>query len=415
MRSIKLAALAAVLFSLAVQAAAATGPPLPRGPEIRVSTSTSVSQSHPSVAVFPDGGFVVVWTAGSAVRARFFDRQGNPAGGERPLGMAGTVDQAVADRDGTFLVVWTGSTAARPSTNVYVRRFNRDGTPRGNAIRANVPSSYNRFSGVAAIGPDGRFVVAWSAVVPLEETGEPSYTDAVGRIFTAQGTPVTREITLRKGRGPSFPFGDDQTDAFPTGLALAPNGTLIALLQDLGSYCLISYLKRFPAGSGPNTGPNIGPGTGPILGPPICGPDTLGSGLAMGVDGSVVAVWSAYDIEAQRFSPSGAPRGQYFAVSQAEAGLADAAVALQAGGSFVVVWTAYHNVDGNHEDVFGRAFTANGTPRTGDFLISTTTAGNQFSPSIAAARQGPVVVAWTQKLDPNGRSEVFVRVLSAEP
>jgi hypothetical protein len=87
------------------------------------------------------------------------------------------------------------------------------------------------------------------------------------------------------------------------------------------------------------------------------------------------------------------------------------AAALQAGGHFVVAWTE-EDRDGDGRGIFGRAFSVRGTARTEDFQINTTTAGDQYDPAIAAPRQGPAVVVWTQSLVPNGRTDIFARVLS---
>ena len=231
------------------------------------------------------------------------------------------------------------------------------------------------------------------------------YTNAVARIFTAKGTPVTPEILLLEGDAASA-AGDDAIDAFPTSLALTPDGTLAALVQDeMSGSCLHSYLVRVPPGGSPAL---------QALGSIFCSPAYFGSSLAMGKDGSLVATWSDYSIQAQRFAPDGSPRGQYFGVSTGTDGQSDASVALQAGGSFVIVWTEEFGRDGDGSGIFGRAFAPNGTPRTQDFRINVTTAGEQFDPAIAAARQGPVVVVWSQNLPPDGRSDIFARVLSAK-
>src|SRR5262245_43785886 len=114
MKPTALAALA--LLSLP---AAAAPPPVPRGTEIRVNTGTTASHQQPAVAAFPDGGFVVVWTADpGGVRARFFDRLGRPAGGEMPLKVGGPVEHVVADRDGSFLVVWNAPAEAGSPSSV---------------------------------------------------------------------------------------------------------------------------------------------------------------------------------------------------------------------------------------------------------------------------------------------------------
>ena len=396
MKTKALAALHIILLAVLSAPAGAAPPPVPRGAEIRVNTDTQSSHFNPSAAVFPDGSFVVVWTATSGARARFFDSQGRPTSGERRLAVSGIVDQVVADRDGSFLVVGSGG------SGVYARRFNRDGTPRGKAIRANASSTSEAYDAVAAIGPDGRFAVAWKAQVMVSE--ESGYTNAMARIFTARGTPVTPEILLLEGEA-AGPAGDDAIDAYPTSLALTPDGTLTALVQDFESAgCLHSYLERVPPGGSPSL---------QVLGSIFCSPDYFGSSLAMGRDGSLVATWSDYSIQAQRFAPDGTPRGQYFGVSTGTDGQSDASVALQAGGSFVIVWTEQFGRDGDGSGIFGRAFAPNGAPRTQDFRINVTTTGDQFDPAIAAARQGPVVVVWSQHLTFEGRSDIFARVLSA--
>jgi hypothetical protein len=392
-----------VLSSLSALAAP---PPVPTGSEFRVDTAATTG-FKPRIAAFPDGGFVVVWT-GSGARARFLDAAGRPAGGVfRLAGVTGIVDQVVADRDGSFLLVWAGVSAAHPESNIFVRRFNRDGTPRGNRIRANLPSTSDRHDSMATIGPDGRFAVAWKADIPIPGSDR-HYTDAVGRIFSAGGTPLTPEITLLPGEGPT-PAGDDTIHAFPSGLVLRPNGTLAALVQETGE-CFQSYLTEVSRDNEPTGFHPLG---SVFCGNPISG--GLAASLAMGKDGSLVAAWSDSDVQAQRFAPNGTPRGDWFriAAQATESYQYNPTVAVQAGGTFVIAWTE-EDRDGEGRGIFGRAFAANGAPRTQDFRINVTTEGDQSNPAIAAGRQGPAVVVWTQVRETNEGSGIFARVLSPE-
>ena len=404
MRLKTLVAVAFVVLSASRPGAAAL-PPVPTGSEFRVNTSTGVSQDSPSIAAFSDGGFVVVWS-GSGARARFLDAAGKPVGGEiRLVGVGGGVDQVMADRDGSFLVAWTGALPERSESIVFVRRFNRDGTPRGKRIRASLPSTSNRYNAVATVGPDGRFAVAWVSDVPVPEFEGGRYTNAVGRIFSARGTPLTPEIVLHAGEPPTR-AGDDTIFAFPSSLALKPSGHLAALVQETGN-CFQSYLVEVPLG-GPPSGLQD-------LGSPLCGfqvRDGLEASLAVGKDGSLVATWSDFDVQAQRFAPDGTPRGQTFELSRDQvSNQYEPAAALQAGGQFVAAWTE-EDRDGDGRGIFGRAFAANGTARTQVFRINTTTAGDQYDPAIAAPREGPAVVVWTRSLVANGRTDIFARVLS---
>jgi hypothetical protein len=388
-------ALPILLLALVTMPAFAGPPPLPRGTEILVGT---VGFS-PSVAVFEDGRFVVVWDGGPGIVARFFDRQGKPTSGELPLKAVGHVNQVVADLDGTFLVV---STSFTNSSNVYVRRFNPNGTPRGKTIRANAPSTSDRYEPVATIGPDGRFAVAWRADVPVPGREGEGWADAVARIFSAKGIPLTPEILLLRS-SPASPAGDDGDHSFPNSLALAPDGTLSALVHRWPN-CIRNFLVRVPPGGG-------SPGVKDLSGGSCS--STLGSGdgsLTMGKDGSLVAAWKDVEMHAQRFAKDGTPREERLPVTEEWAYTqADPQVVLQAGGSFVVVWTEGDGRDGDLQGIFGRAFNPRGTPRTQDFLINVTTVGDQHDPAIAAARRGPVVVVWS------GPGGIFARVLSANP
>lgn len=350
---------------------------------------------------------MVVWNGTSGIHARFFDSQGRPASGEIPLrtgGLSGVVNQVAADRDGSFLVAWTGRTASSPVLNVYVRRFNPNGTPRGNVIRANLPSQHDRHAPVIAVEPDGRFAVAWRSDVPGSiPAGDYVLSDAVGRIFSAKGIPVTPEILLLEAEHPS-PAGDDANEAYPASVALAPDGTLSVLARWFG-ICVQSFLARVPPGAGERS--SLLSLTG---GACTSAYHSRAESLAMGKDGSLVVAWRGFELEARRFAPSGEPRGNAFLVSQVTTdNQVDPAVALQAGGSFVVVWTELEGRDGGGKGIYGRAFDPHGSPRTQDFRINLTTAGDQFDPAIAAARKGPLVVVW------NGPGGVFARVLSGNP
>lgn len=382
----------ALLALLAVPAAA--GPPLPRGGEIQVSASGL----NPSVAVFQDGRFVVVWNADGGVRARFFDSQGRPAGGEIPLKLTGFVNQVAADRDGSFLVAWTGH--SQPSS-VYVRRFNPNGSPRGKLIRANAPSSRPRFNPVIAVGADGRIAVAWGAEIVPAAPWEEGSTEAVARIFSARGTPLTPEFIVLEASPPGPP-GDDGNHAYPASLALAPDGTLSALVRYIG-ICTESFLARVEPGASERSELIRFDGA--------CGGlHSLEQGLAMGKDGSLVAAYVDHELYAQRLSPRGTLRGGIVTVTDDPSTFqADPSIALQAGGSFVVVWTDLTDRDGDGDGIFGRAFTAQGAPRTPDFLINVSAAGDQADPEIAAPRKGPLLVVWS------GPGGIFARVLSASP
>lgn len=89
-----------------------------------------------------------------------------------------------------------------------------------------------------------------------------------------------------------------------------------------------------------------------------------------------------------------------------------AAIAMDAVGNFVVVWSSRYQ-DGNSNGIFGQRFDPNCISIGGEFQINTTTSGNQTEPSVAMDAAGNFVVAWqgpgldredifAQRFDPNG-------------
>ena len=92
---------------------------------------------------------------------------------------------------------------------------------------------------------------------------------------------------------------------------------------------------------------------------------------------------------------------------------ANPAIAMDANGNFMIVWSSYFTGDRSNE-IFGQRFDPNCTPVGGEFQINTTTTGNQTESSIAMNAVGSFVVAWQgpgideedifiQQFDPNGQ------------
>jgi hypothetical protein len=410
------------ILLLALRPSPATSAPIVQmGGEIHVNVSPLADYSGPSVAVFPDGGFVVVWTVGpkegrKEIHARLFDKAGKPSGGEFLLtdraAASQVADRVAADRDGSFLLAWTedksppatDATDATDTTDVFIRRFNRDGTPRGARFQANPPSASSRHGGVLALGRDGRIAVAWTKDIDLPDDG--SYSNSAARIFTAAGFPVSKELTIGLGE---TGLGDDNNYSSPTGLALGADGSLTVLTQNhISPGYQETWLYRLSADS---ERPIWTPFNHPYA--PFPAP---GSWLAMDPRGGLTVVWSEYDVLARRFAPSGAPLGKVLLVSKKPAELSQLypAVALLPEGGFVVVWTDTEQRDGNGWGLFGRAFTTGGAPASGDLRINVTTAGNQYAPAIAAGDKGPVVVVWSQLTGDiqHGKKDIFARILS---
>jgi hypothetical protein len=132
-------------------------------------------------------------------------------------------------------------------------------------------------------------------------------------------------------------------------------------------------------------------------------------------DGGFAVAWMSWEqdgwgqgIFGRTFDADGTPRGGEFAVNTTTFEHQDYPdLAATADGSLVVVWASMGPIETMH-DVYGRRFSATGTPLGDEFLVNTTTAGNQWPPAVAAMPQGGFVVTW-MSTDPYGSEGIFAQ------
>jgi hypothetical protein len=149
-----------------------SGPPL--GPEFRVNTYTTSTQSRPSVAADPAGNFVVVWHSNTqdgsstGVFGQRYDSFGAPLGPEFRVSTFTTNTQyrptVATDSLGNFVVVWASYTQDGSNSGVFGQRYDNGGTPQGPEFRVNTYTTNAQY-GVRSVAADplGNFVVVWAS------------------------------------------------------------------------------------------------------------------------------------------------------------------------------------------------------------------------------------------------------------
>ena len=125
--------------------------------------------------------------------------------------------------------------------------------------------------------------------------------------------------------------------------------------------------------------------------------------IAVDTDGNFVVVWESpgedgdgFGIYGQRYLASGAADGMAFRVNEVTTGDQQRpSVAADNSGRFVVAWQS-DGQDGDGIGVYARKYNHLGTPLDAtEFLVNTTTDGNQAVPDVAVARSnGNFVIAW---------------------
>jgi hypothetical protein len=124
------------------------------------------------------------------------------------------------------------------------------------------------------------------------------------------------------------------------------------------------------------------------------------AGVAADATGNFVVVWrsvgqdgSVEGVFGQRYDAAGVPRGVEFRVNTYTTSFqTNPAVAMDARGAFVVVWTG--DQDGSSNGVFGRRYDAAGTPQGSEFRVNTYTTDSQEGSAVAMDPLGSFVVVW---------------------
>ncbi|MCA9094074.1 MAG: VCBS repeat-containing protein [Planctomycetaceae bacterium] len=143
--------------------------------------------------------------------------------------------------------------------------------------------------------------------------------------------------------------------------------------------------------------------------------------VATDADGDYVVTWASYaqdgsdfGIYAQRYSPSGTPKGSEFKVNSfTTASQNDPSVAMDADGDFVIVWTS-EGQDGSYGGIYGQRYNASGIAQGGEFQINTFTTSLQFNPSVAMDAAGNFAVSWDSDGQDGNGIGVYARLFNAD-
>lgn len=326
-------ACALVLSLPAVGPSAVAGDLVPLGPPKILNSSTNYDQKQPWIDADDEGNFTLAY-AWYNIYQRRFDRDGNPKGNDvlvNPTINYSWQDECYVGVDpisGDYAIAWSD----RNGNDGFlmgcgIRFYRADGTPYGPEFLCNTTWQDSQFEPYLAYSPKGRVLVAWT------DTHLDGSAGCVARLFTRDGTPVTGEFLVND---PS-----PKTQINPA-IATDRYGNFVVVFDDASG-------------------------------------DT-------GEPREVLA--RLYDFDAQ-------PKGPVFKVVSDSTGYqSDSSVDMAADGDFAVCWQDSSATDGSGEGVMARLFHADGTPKGPQFVISTVTAGNQRDPHVAVDYIGNPTFIW---------------------
>ncbi|WP_284164501.1 calcium-binding protein [Frigidibacter sp. SD6-1] len=319
----------------------------PVGATFLINATTTNDQSDSSVIALSGGRFAVVWVDGSQlpgadgydIRARVFNADGSVAVAEMVVNSTATnlqIAPAIAElTDGSFVISWTDSSQTGSDTSgqaVRAQHFTSGGVATGSELTVNSTTASDQAESSVTALSGGRFLVVWT---DNSQTAGDTDSGAIrGQVFNSDGSPSGAELLINT-----------------TTLGNQFNPSVVAL----GGGFVVTWTD----GSGTGT-------------------DTSGS-----------------SIRGRVYDDSGNPTGTDFVVNTTtNSGQDESTTAALPDGGFVVCWLDNSSAT-NGSDIRAQVFDADGTPSGAEFLVNTTTTGDQSAPSISVLADGRFIVTWT--------------------
>ena len=414
-----------------------------RGGEILVNTTTARNQIFPAVAIDADGDFAVTWTsygqdgdaaAEANVYMRLFRANGTPLTPEVLVNTttAGTQkwSSVARDADGDLAITWTGFGQDGDSVNegnIYMRRFTAEGVPLGDEVRVNSLQATYSTSQQVVIPEEGTVsstidVLDFYTLLDVEVTVNITHA-FVGNLVLFLVSPTGQRVRLVGnvgGGGNNFTattFSDlatnDIADSLPPFSGrFRPEEPLSSLIgTNVGGTWTLEITDEanipdiFDGGVLNNWSITVSHNAqqDQVSVPLTGGGNQQLSRVAMDAQGDFVVVWedngrdgSGYGVLGQVFSAAGVPQGSNFLVNTTTTGnQRDANVAMdRRDGDFIITW-ASQGQDGSGYGVYARRYSSLGVPVGGEFQVNTSTDGNQRHPGVAIDALGNFVVTWS--------------------
>jgi hypothetical protein len=377
----------------------------PVGPEFQINTYVPGDQQYPSIAADDDGDFVVVWRstlqdgAALGVFGQRYNAIGAPLGPEFRVNSYTTDSETspaiASDGSGDFVVVWHQSVGQDGSSaGVFGQRYDGSGAPLGAEFQVNTFTTGPQYGPDVASDTAGNFVVVWTSAQDGSGNG------VMAQRYASSGAPLGPEFlvnTYTTGEQYGGHVSSDSAGNFV--VVWASSG------QDGSNYGVFG--QRF-ASTGAPIGPEfrVNSYTTSYQNRPFVASDSSGDFVVVWrsnlQDGSSLGVFG------QRYASSGAPLGVEFRVNTyTTSAQFHPVVAADSAGNFVVAWHGYQQESGSSLAVFAQRFDSSGTPSGPEFRVNTFTPGHQFAPSVAADSSGKFVIAWTSEQQDGSARGVF--------
>ncbi|MDJ0764426.1 MAG: DUF4215 domain-containing protein [Myxococcota bacterium] len=359
--------------------------------EFQVNTYSHNDQAGPAVAMASDSRFVVVWQsrgqdgAEGGIFGEYYKNDGKPAEGEFQINTythRAQIDPTVAMApDGRFVVVWQSYGQDGSGNGVFGQRYDVAGNPLGVEFQNNTYTANSQERPAVAMASDGRFVSVWQS-----ESQDGNQEGVFGQRYDANGNPLGKEFQVNT-------YTDNVQEA--PAVAMAADGPFIIVWQsydqDGSSYGIFG--QRYESNGNPegdefqvNTCTNYSQKQPDVA--------MAQDGRFVVVWEGFDQDGSSYGIFGQRYGSNGNPEGDEFQVNTYTVNAQERpAVAMAADGTFAVIWESRFQ-NGSHHGILGQRFDPAGNPVGDEFQVNTYTDSVRSSPAVALGSDGRLVAVW---------------------
>jgi hypothetical protein len=338
-----------------------------------------------------------------------------PLGGQLEVNTYTTGTQslvaAAAHSAGGFVIVWQSVGSDGSDTGSYSiqgQRYGVNGAPAGGQFQVNTYTTNGQHQPAVAVDGTGGFIVVWTSFGAASDT---DFASVQAQRYDASGAPVG---------------GQFQVNTYTTGTQVDPDvaidgaGNFVVTWASSGSAgtdasSLGVQARLYDASAAP-LGPEfqVNSYTTDIQHAPAVATDAAGNFVVVWTsragDGTDTFVES---IQAQRFDAAGTPLGSQFQVNTYTTNHQDGPdVVSDPAGNFVALWSSAggSGTDPVSRSVQGQRYDASGAPVGGEFQVNTYTTGGQYVGGVATDGAGNFLVVWSS----NGSAESDADGFSAQ-
>ncbi len=375
------------------------------------AASTAVQKtSDRSVATSPNGEAVVTWASqnqdgsGWGIYARRYDANALPLGNEFLVNTTTVGDQlepsVAVDVVGNFTIVWSSSDGS--GSGIFAQQYDSSGNKLGTEFRVNVTTSGDQTAPSVGMDGVGNLLVSWTSALQ-DGSGMGIYAQKyTSGLSTVKGLLGMESMTVTSS---TYGGGEYRVNTTTTG---DQTDSSIAMNRLNGDYVIAwtsagqdgsgagIYAQRYSGSTGAAAGTEFKVNT-------TTASDQTDASVAVNrFDSSFVVTWtsagqdgSGKEIYAQRYNSTGVAQGAQFLVNTSTAGdQYDSTVAIDGAGEIFAMWTNA-GVTANGLQVYGQQFDKDGLKKESEFVVNATTTADQSCASVSIDVMGRVIVAWS--------------------